>query len=265
MGAVLTGLMVLLFLRDWRSVIVVVLNIPFALCGALVALWLTGQTINLMTLGGLALAIGILVDESTVEVENIHHQMEGTPSVARPCGGATSRRPSPGSWRCSACSPSSSRRSSCRGPRRRCSCRCRSPSGLRWWPRISSPAPSFRSSRPGCCGTITTARRRGQHRPSRSSGAATPTAGPWARVVRWRWLVVPAYLAVPLGVIVARRPLARPGDLPQGRRRAVPAPHAAPDRDTVSRRPRSSPSPHWRRSARTSAATRWTSRSATSA
>jgi multidrug efflux pump subunit AcrB len=75
--------MVLLFLRDWRSVIVVVLNIPFALCGALVALWLTGQTINLMTLGGLALAIGILVDESTVEVENIHHQMESTGSVAR--------------------------------------------------------------------------------------------------------------------------------------------------------------------------------------
>src|SRR6516165_3538588 len=83
LGAALTGLMVLLFLRDWRSVIVVVLNIPFALCGALVALWLTGQTINLMTLGGLALAIGILVDESTVEVENIHHQMEGTSSVAR--------------------------------------------------------------------------------------------------------------------------------------------------------------------------------------
>ncbi len=82
LGAVLTGLMVLLFLRDWRSVIVVVLNIPFAICGAIVALWLTGQTINLMTLGGLALAIGILVDESTVEVENIHHQMERTGSVA---------------------------------------------------------------------------------------------------------------------------------------------------------------------------------------
>jgi multidrug efflux pump subunit AcrB len=83
MGAGLTGVMVLVFLRDWRSVIVVVLNIPFALCGALVALWLTGQTVNLMTLGGLALAVGILVDESTVEVENIHHQMEGTSSVAR--------------------------------------------------------------------------------------------------------------------------------------------------------------------------------------
>src|SRR3954469_22673141 len=78
LGAFLTGLMVLLFLRDWRSVIVVVLNIPFALCGAIAALWLTGQTINLMTLGGLALAIGILVDEATVEIENIHHKMEAT-------------------------------------------------------------------------------------------------------------------------------------------------------------------------------------------
>jgi multidrug efflux pump subunit AcrB len=83
LGAGLTGLMVLLFLRDWRSVIVVVLNIPFALCGAILALWLCGETINLMTLGGLALAVGILVDESTVEVENIHHQLEGTSSVAR--------------------------------------------------------------------------------------------------------------------------------------------------------------------------------------
>ncbi len=83
LGAVLTGLMVLLFLRDWRSVLVVVLNIPFALLGALVALGLTGQTINLMTLGGLALAVGILVDEATVEVENIHTQFEHTPSIAR--------------------------------------------------------------------------------------------------------------------------------------------------------------------------------------
>ena len=82
LGAALIGLMVLVFLRDWRSVIVVVLNIPLAIAGALVALWLTGQTINLMTLGGLALAIGILVDEATVEIENIHHKLEQTDSVA---------------------------------------------------------------------------------------------------------------------------------------------------------------------------------------
>jgi multidrug efflux pump subunit AcrB len=83
LGAGLTGLMVLLFLRDWRSVIVVVLNIPFALLGSVIALALTGQTINLMTLGGLALAVGILVDESTVEVENIHTQMDKTGNIAR--------------------------------------------------------------------------------------------------------------------------------------------------------------------------------------
>jgi multidrug efflux pump subunit AcrB len=83
LGAGLTGLMVLLFLRDWRSVLVVVLNIPFALLGAVVALALTDQTINLMTLGGLALAVGILVDESTVEVENIHTQMDKADNIAR--------------------------------------------------------------------------------------------------------------------------------------------------------------------------------------
>ncbi len=82
-GALLTGLMVLLFLRDWRSVIVVVLNIPIALCAAVFALWISGQTLNLMTLGGLALAVGILVDESTVAVENIHVQMLKFENVAR--------------------------------------------------------------------------------------------------------------------------------------------------------------------------------------
>ena len=83
LGAILTGLMVLLFLRDWRSVLVVVLNIPLALMGALIGLWLTGNSINLMTLGGLALAVGILVDEATVEVENIHTQFAHTPDIAR--------------------------------------------------------------------------------------------------------------------------------------------------------------------------------------
>jgi multidrug efflux pump subunit AcrB len=78
LGAVLTGLMVWLFLRDWRSALIVVLNIPLALLGAVVALWFTGQTINIMTLGGLALAVGILVDEATVCIENVHtHLVRG--------------------------------------------------------------------------------------------------------------------------------------------------------------------------------------------
>jgi len=83
LGALLTGLMVLLFLREWRSSLIVVLTIPFALLTAVVALWGAGQTINIMTLGGLALAVGILVDEGTVAIENIHtHLARGTP-IAR--------------------------------------------------------------------------------------------------------------------------------------------------------------------------------------
>jgi multidrug efflux pump subunit AcrB len=72
LGALLAGIMVLLFLRDWRSAVIVVLNIPISLLAGVLALWLVGQTINLMTLGGLALAVGILVDMSTVAIENIH-------------------------------------------------------------------------------------------------------------------------------------------------------------------------------------------------
>ncbi len=79
-GALLTGLMVLVFLRDWRSALVVVLNIPISLLAALFALWVTGQSIHLMTLGGLALAVGVLVDEATVAIENIHaHLARGVP------------------------------------------------------------------------------------------------------------------------------------------------------------------------------------------
>jgi multidrug efflux pump subunit AcrB len=82
LGALLTGLMVLLFLRDWRSAFIVVINIPLALMGAVVALWATHQTINIMTLGGLALAVGILVDMSTVVVENIHTHLASGKSAA---------------------------------------------------------------------------------------------------------------------------------------------------------------------------------------
>ena len=76
LGAALTGLMVLIFLKSWRSACIIVVTIPFALLGAIVGLWLTGQSINMMTLGGLALAVGILVDEATVAVENIHSQIQ---------------------------------------------------------------------------------------------------------------------------------------------------------------------------------------------
>ncbi len=82
LGALLTGLTLLLFLRDWRSSLVVVITIPFALLIAVVALWAVGETINIMTLGGLALAVGVLVDEGTVLMENIHvHLAQGMPKA----------------------------------------------------------------------------------------------------------------------------------------------------------------------------------------
>ena len=82
-GALLTGLTLLLFLRDWRSSLIVVITIPLALLTAVVLLKLTGQTINIMTLGGLALAVGVLVDEGTVLLENIHVHLDNGQPKAR--------------------------------------------------------------------------------------------------------------------------------------------------------------------------------------
>ncbi|WP_201750090.1 efflux RND transporter permease subunit [Tautonia marina] len=95
LGAGLIGVMVLVFLRDWRSAVVIVLNIPIAIAAALFALWLTGQTMNLMTLGGLALAIGVLVDESTVAIENIHVRMRKDSSLATAVKRGTSETAAP--------------------------------------------------------------------------------------------------------------------------------------------------------------------------
>ncbi len=83
LGAVLTGLVVLLFLGDRRSALIVVFTIPVALLAAAVGLSLAGQTINVMTLSGLALAVGILVDEATVTIENIHRHQEAGQPVGR--------------------------------------------------------------------------------------------------------------------------------------------------------------------------------------
>ncbi len=83
LGVLLTGLMVFLFLRDWRSVFIVVLTIPISLLSSVILLHLFGQTINIMTLSGLSLAIGILVDEATVTIENIHQHLELGKSKSR--------------------------------------------------------------------------------------------------------------------------------------------------------------------------------------
>ncbi len=74
-AATLTALMILLFLGSWRSTIIVAVSIPLAICCSLILLAALGKTVNIMTLGGLALAVGILVDDATVTIENIHRHM----------------------------------------------------------------------------------------------------------------------------------------------------------------------------------------------
>jgi multidrug efflux pump subunit AcrB len=74
-AAILTGLMILMFLGSWRSTIIVCISIPLSILVSLIVMSALGQTINVMTLGGLALAVGILVDDATVEIENTHRNM----------------------------------------------------------------------------------------------------------------------------------------------------------------------------------------------
>jgi CzcA family heavy metal efflux pump len=74
-AAALTGLMILLFLGSWRSTVIVAVSIPLSILVSIIVLRLLGQTLNIMTLGGMALAVGMLVDDSTVEIENIHRNL----------------------------------------------------------------------------------------------------------------------------------------------------------------------------------------------
>src|SRR5271170_2164658 len=82
-AAGLTGLMILLFLGSWRSTLIVCISIPLSILTSLCCLSLLGQTINVMTLGGLALAVGILVDDATVEIENTHRNLGMRKSLIR--------------------------------------------------------------------------------------------------------------------------------------------------------------------------------------
>jgi len=88
-AAALTAVMILVFLGSWRSTFIIALSIPLSVLSSLALLSTLGQTINLMTLGGLALAVGILVDDATVEIENVHRQMAlGKPNVQAILDGA---------------------------------------------------------------------------------------------------------------------------------------------------------------------------------
>src|SRR5271156_5434021 len=74
-AAGLTALMILLFLGSWRSTLIVAISIPLSILASICVLWVLGQSLNTMTLGGMALAVGILVDDATVEIENIHRNL----------------------------------------------------------------------------------------------------------------------------------------------------------------------------------------------
>jgi multidrug efflux pump subunit AcrB len=78
-AACLTALMILLFLGSWRSTLIIAISIPLSILSSIIVLSAMGETMNTMTLGGLALAIGILVDDATVTIENIHRHMDGQP------------------------------------------------------------------------------------------------------------------------------------------------------------------------------------------
>jgi multidrug efflux pump subunit AcrB len=78
-AASLTALMILLFLGSWRSTLIIAVSIPLSILSSIIVLSALGETMNTMTLGGLALAIGILVDDATVTIENIHRHMDGQP------------------------------------------------------------------------------------------------------------------------------------------------------------------------------------------
>jgi CzcA family heavy metal efflux pump len=76
LAAVLTAIMILIFLGSWRSTLIVALSIPLSVLVSIICMALAGQTLNMMTLGGLALAVGVLVDDATVAIENIHRNIE---------------------------------------------------------------------------------------------------------------------------------------------------------------------------------------------
>jgi multidrug efflux pump subunit AcrB len=88
-AAALTSIMILLFIGSWRSTVIIALSIPLSVLSSIAILSALGQTINLMTLGGLSLAVGILVDDATVEIENVHRQMAmGKPLIRAILDGA---------------------------------------------------------------------------------------------------------------------------------------------------------------------------------
>jgi multidrug efflux pump subunit AcrB len=121
-AAGLTGLMILLFLGSWRSTLIISISIPLSILAALPVLSALGETINVMTLGGFALAVGMLVDEATVTIENINWHLEHGKPIRTPSSMARSRSSSLRRSPCCAsalfsfrCSDSAAFRGTCSG------------------------------------------------------------------------------------------------------------------------------------------------------
>ena len=138
-AAALTGLMILIFLGSWRSTLIITVSIPLAILTSVILLSATGETINVMTLGGLALAVGILVDDATVTIENINYISSRARTSKARSWTARGRSSFPRPCRCSAsascscrCSRSAASRASCSGRwPRRWSSRCSAPTCCR--------------------------------------------------------------------------------------------------------------------------------------
>jgi hypothetical protein len=101
-AASLTGLMILLFLGSWRSTLIITISIPLSMLCSIIALSSLGETINIMTLGDLALAVGILVDDATVAIESINTHLEKARQSREPFSTVRARSPSRLWWRRSA-------------------------------------------------------------------------------------------------------------------------------------------------------------------
>jgi multidrug efflux pump subunit AcrB len=127
-AAGLTALMILLFLGSWRSTLIVATSIPLSILASVIVLWALGHSLNSMNLGGMALAVGILVDDATVEIENVHRNLGMRSHCGRPFSTARLRslfRRSFRPWRSVLCS---FRLCSWSARRHRCSCRWHGPS-----------------------------------------------------------------------------------------------------------------------------------------